>query len=75
MPGRIKEKKKKKKGQKNLSRGANTLSHKLNCFWQQTTNHLIMFKQRRGIWVILTSPEIPWAPDSPQLLSSALSLG
>lgn len=72
MPGRIKEKKKRTK--KNLSRGANTLSHKLNCFWQQTTNHLIMFKQR-GIRVILTSPEIPWAPDSPQLLSSVLFSG
>lgn len=70
--GRIKEKRKKKKSVKR-SQLANTLCHKLNCSWWQITNRLIMFKQRRGIWVILASPEVPWTPDFPQTLSSVLS--
>lgn len=67
---RKKERRKKSVKKRQL---ANTLCHSLNCSWRQATNHLIMFKQRRGIWVILASPEIPWAPDLLQTLSSVLS--
>lgn len=32
-----------------------------------------MSKQRRGIFVILASPEIAWAPEFLEMLSSVLS--